>query len=100
MKFLLDNAGHLNDEDDVSIFVVVLFIIFDAQFVHFQSGWTPLMIASSAGRIEIVRYLLECGADVTAQNSTKQTALHYAASKGHLNVIFVFFCFFLTKTTF
>lgn len=50
------------------------------------SGWTPLMIAASAGRAEIVRALLYQGADATAANARGQTALHYAASKGHLDV--------------
>lgn len=35
----------------------------------------------------MVRTLLDAGADVHAVNSTKRTALHYAASKGHEDVI-------------
>lgn len=50
------------------------------------SGWTPLMIAASAGRAENVRQLLYQGADALASNSRGQTALHYAASKGQLDV--------------
>jgi len=66
VTFLLEKAGHLDDEDD--------------------SGWTPLMIAASAGRTEIVRNLLQCGANAKSANSTKQTSLHYAASKGHMDI--------------
>eukprot|EP00955_Chlamydomonas_euryale_P110589 366009-Chlamydomonas_euryale.AAC.7 len=47
-------------------------------------GWTPLMSAISAGREAIAEYLLGLGADVSASNSGGQTALHYAASKGHI----------------
>ncbi len=41
-------------------------------------GWTPLMSAVSAGREEAVAALLAGGADVSAKNSSGQTALHYA----------------------
>ncbi|VIO91251.1 Uncharacterized protein BM_BM17381 [Brugia malayi] len=45
-------------------------------------GWTPLMIACSAGRLEVVRYLVTLPlVDVNTPNNNKQTALHYAASK-------------------
>jgi len=42
------------------------------------------MIASSAGRSDVVSLLLEYGASANAQNSTGQSALHYAASKQRL----------------
>lgn len=51
------------------------------------------MIAASAGRTEIVRHLLKCGADAKAANSTKQTSLHYAASKGHIDVSYLDYYF-------
>ncbi|WAQ95825.1 PSD10-like protein [Mya arenaria] len=43
--------------------------------------WTPMMIAASAGREQIVRDLVSRGAQVNAVNQTGQCALHYAASK-------------------
>jgi len=52
-----------------------------------QVGWTPLIIASSAGHVEIVSYLLQLeGVNVNAVNSTGQTAMHYAASKDRFQV--------------
>lgn len=51
---------------------------------NLQMNWTPLMIASSAGRSDVVSLLLEYGASANAQNSTGQSALHYAASKQRL----------------
>lgn len=43
---------------------------------------TPLHIAVSMGHTEAVEVLLAQGADPDAQNSTGNTALHIAASKG------------------
>lgn len=47
------------------------------------------MIASSAGRVDVVRYLLTLpDVDVKHTNSNKQTSLHYACSKNHVEVRF------------
>ena len=54
--------------------------------ILFQTGWTPLMIAASAGRDQIVSILITCGAQVNAVNQTGQCALHYAASKNRYEV--------------
>lgn len=51
-----------------------------------QTNWTPLMIASSVGRADIVAALISRGADVNAINQTGQTSLHYAASKNRDDV--------------
>ncbi|KAH6942835.1 hypothetical protein HPB50_010782 [Hyalomma asiaticum] len=48
------------------------------------ANWTPVMIASSVGHVEIVSALLGRNAKVDIANQMGQTALHYAASKGHL----------------
>ena len=49
------------------------------------------MIAVSAGREDIVAYLLDGGLSVNVNviNSTGQNCLHYAASKNRLSVIIV-----------
>ncbi len=49
-------------------------------------GWTPLMIAASAGHKSIVEKLVESKADLNASNSTGQSALHYACSKDRLEI--------------
>ena len=49
-------------------------------------GWTPLLIATSAGHQPIVEYLVSKGADINAVNTTGHSALHYAASKDRLPI--------------
>ena len=51
-----------------------------------QANWTPLMIAASAGRNQIVVSLLAHDAQVNAVNNTGQCPLHYAASKDRYEV--------------
>jgi len=51
-----------------------------------DSGWTPLLIASSAGHDGIVTTLLRQDADPNKRNATGQTALHYAASRNRFNI--------------
>jgi ankyrin repeat protein len=48
---------------------------------------TPLHMASLRGYEQVARVLLECDADVTAQNDDDQTPLHVASSEGHLQVV-------------
>ena len=54
------------------------------------AGWTPLMIACSlkdnTGE-SIVDLLLQKGADANAQTFNGQTALHFATSKGNLDIV-------------
>lgn len=48
------------------------------------------MIASSAGKSAIVRYLLSLPqVNVNTKNKNGQTSLHYAASKNHAEVSFL-----------
>ncbi len=51
---------------------------------------TPLMYASETGRLEIVKYLVENGADVNAKSFnkiTRGTALIYASSNNRVDVM-------------
>ena len=63
-QLLLDSVGNAENAD-----------------LQNNSGVTALMIAVDAGRHEVVRALLDIGADPDIQNEEGQTALMYAASK-------------------
>src|SRR6266850_2211411 len=47
---------------------------------------TPLHVASSHGYLEVVRTLVEQGADMTAQDNRKKTPLHAASGEGRVDV--------------
>jgi ankyrin repeat protein len=50
-------------------------------------GYTALMAASEYGHTEIVKLLLEAGADVNARHWDDATALDFALEKGHTEII-------------
>jgi len=58
-----------------------------------REGVTPLMVASRAGEVSIMRLLLESGADPNAENSLGETPIFYAASHGD-DVAFFTLCSF------
>jgi ankyrin repeat protein len=43
-----------------------------------QGGWTPLHVAVAEGQAEVVRVLVEAGADLTARTERQRTPLHVA----------------------
>jgi ankyrin repeat protein len=48
---------------------------------------TPLMLASAAGKLELVEYLLDCGTDFSARDADGWQAVQYAALEGHADVL-------------
>ncbi|KAF0740512.1 hypothetical protein Ae201684P_017066 [Aphanomyces euteiches] len=50
---------------------------------------TPLMLAATLGRVDIMEYLLDQGADVFAENDEGNTALHFACDAGHVYATYV-----------
>lgn len=72
---------------------------------------TPLMKAAQIGNMHLVSYLLQCGANVNAENALAETALSNACENGHTDVaemlvqfgahlvsIFYYFNSFLLRT--
>ncbi len=51
-----------------------------------ENGTTPLMIASGAGRLDLINLLLKRGADVNAKNQGGYTALDVAEEEYHRDV--------------
>jgi ankyrin repeat protein len=92
IDLLLENGADLNDFDNegVSIFdfavmynnvrIVELLLNqgFDVNHTRRRSGFTPLMGAVCYGRSEIVKKLLDAGADKTARDNYNMNAYDYA----------------------
>lgn len=56
-------------------------------FFCMQAGQTALMLAVSHGRIDMVKALLACGADVNIQDDEGSTALMCASEHGHVEIV-------------
>ncbi|XP_078384426.1 oxysterol-binding protein-related protein 1-like [Oculina patagonica] len=52
-----------------------------------NQGWTPLHLAAYFGHMNVVKALLEKGADVNARNGMGDTPLHRAAFTGRADVV-------------
>ena len=54
---------------------------------HRIKGATPLFIAAQNGHLDVVRHLVEVGADKDKARDTGATPLFIAAEKSHLDVV-------------
>ncbi|KAH8403536.1 hypothetical protein KR215_011019, partial [Drosophila sulfurigaster] len=52
-----------------------------------EQGMALLHWATDRNAIEIIQYLVECGANVNQLDAEQQTPLHYAASCGHVEAL-------------
>ncbi|GFT35747.1 KN motif and ankyrin repeat domain-containing protein 3 [Nephila pilipes] len=64
-----------------------LFSIGDINMKATQNGQTALMLAVSHGKKDIVKILLDTGAEVNLQDKDGSTALMCAAEHGHLEIV-------------
>jgi ankyrin repeat protein len=69
--------------------VVELFLLqggFSLKWKTNDGGHTALWIASSAGKLDMVKFFIDNGADVNAVAKNGSTALYIAAQRGHFDV--------------
>ena len=55
--------------------------------VNDQIGRSPLYMAAKHGRFEIVKFLLQSGADIHAKSKAGQSVLHMAAYSGNIDIV-------------
>ncbi|CAG9816689.1 unnamed protein product [Phaedon cochleariae] len=64
-----------------------LFQLADVNIRAKQHGQTALMLAVSHGRLDMVKLLLEAGADINIQDEDGSTALMCSAEHGHIEIV-------------
>ena len=54
---------------------------------RYEGGVSPIMEASLNGNLELVRFLLENGADSTTKTGDGKTPMSFAKEKNHVEVV-------------
>lgn len=83
---MLAALSTVKEDDDMAV-VKKLFGQGNVNAKASQAGQTALMLAVSHGRQEMVRALLECGADVNVQDDEGSTALMCASEHGRAEIV-------------
>uniref|UniRef100_A0A452EZN7 KN motif and ankyrin repeat domain-containing protein 2 n=1 Tax=Capra hircus TaxID=9925 RepID=A0A452EZN7_CAPHI len=82
---MLTALATLKTQDDIQT-VLQLFRLGDVNAKASQAGQTALMLAVSHGRVDVVKALLTCEADVNIQDDDGSTALMCACEHGHKEI--------------
>ncbi|XP_037361724.1 KN motif and ankyrin repeat domain-containing protein 2 [Talpa occidentalis] len=82
---MLTALATLRTQDDIET-VLQLFRLGDVNAKASQAGQTALMLAVSHGRVDVVKALLACEADVNVQDDDGSTALMCACEHGHKEI--------------
>lgn len=82
-----DNAG---GENICYIAELLAYNLFNDFLVTSWAGWTALHEACSRGFVDVVKQLLEAGADVTSRGIDGSNPLHDAVNLGQYEVALVF----------
>ncbi|XP_073674961.1 KN motif and ankyrin repeat domain-containing protein 3 [Garra rufa] len=83
---MLAALSAVKEEDDMAV-VQKLFGLGNVNAKASQAGQTALMLAVSHGRQEMVRALLDCGANVNIQDDEGSTALMCASEHGRAEIV-------------
>ncbi|XP_072294355.1 KN motif and ankyrin repeat domain-containing protein 3 isoform X1 [Eucyclogobius newberryi] len=83
---MLAALSTVKEDEDIKV-VQKLFSQGNVNAKASQAGQTALMLAVSHGRLEMVRALLECGADVNIQDDEGSTALMCACEHGRSEIV-------------
>ncbi|KAM4629149.1 KN motif and ankyrin repeat domain-containing protein 3 isoform 1-T2 [Polymixia lowei] len=83
---MLAALSAVKEEDDMAV-VKKLFSQGNVNAKASQAGQTALMLAVSHGRQEMVRALLDCGANVNVQDDEGSTALMCASEHGRAEIV-------------
>lgn len=83
LYYILHTKVHVDDCSSTGLGSFTLTVLWS---ISVQASWSPLHIAASAGRDEIVRTLISKGAQLNSVNQNGCTPLHYAASKDRYKV--------------
>lgn len=82
---MLTALATLKSQDDIET-VLKLFRLGDVNAKASQAGQTALMLAVSHGRVNVVKALLACEADINVQDDDGSTALMCACENGHKEI--------------
>nr|XP_054960261.1 KN motif and ankyrin repeat domain-containing protein 2 isoform X5 [Pan paniscus]XP_054960263.1 KN motif and ankyrin repeat domain-containing protein 2 isoform X5 [Pan paniscus]XP_054960264.1 KN motif and ankyrin repeat domain-containing protein 2 isoform X5 [Pan paniscus]XP_054960265.1 KN motif and ankyrin repeat domain-containing protein 2 isoform X5 [Pan paniscus] len=82
---MLTALATLKTQDDIET-VLQLFRLGNVNAKASQAGQTALMLAVSHGRVDVVKALLACEADVNVQDDDGSTALMCACEHGHKEI--------------
>ncbi|XP_057566189.1 KN motif and ankyrin repeat domain-containing protein 2 isoform X2 [Hippopotamus amphibius kiboko] len=82
---MLTALATLKTQDDIET-VLQLFRLGDVNAKASQAGQTALMLAVSHGRVDVVKALLSCEADINVQDDDGSTALMCACEHGHKEI--------------
>lgn len=82
---MLTALATLKTQDDIET-ILQLFRLGNVNAKASQAGQTALMLAVSHGRVDVVRALLACEADVNIQDEDGSTALMCACEHGHKEI--------------
>ncbi|CAH2007936.1 unnamed protein product [Acanthoscelides obtectus] len=83
---MLVSLAEVNSQTHANV-VRRLFQLADVNIRASQHGQTALMLAVSHGHLDMVKMLLEAGADINIQDEDGSTALMCAAEHGHIEIV-------------